>query len=113
MKRIQMVLVLLVAGLLFSATGLAPCAYADDGGVILVPGYLVKSGTLEATTLGAPPEGDGSEGDPDSMGDGLSKDMADSGALLNGAEMLDGTDRAFGLEESLMLILSQIQLLLW
>lgn len=113
MKRIHMVLVLLVAGLLISATGLAPSAYADDGGAVLVPGGLFRSGALEANTLSAPPEDDGSEGDPDSMGDGLSKDMADTGAMASGAGIMSGSDGVSSFEESLLLILSQIQVLLW
>jgi len=111
MKRIHMILVLLVAVLMVSTTPLVPSAYADDGGSILVPGFLARAGDLEVTTNAVPPDGDDSEGDPDSMGDGLSKDFSDTGAAANSTGGPQGSAGSMSVEEYLLYILSQIQLL--
>ncbi len=111
MKRIHMVLVLLVTVFVVVAAGGAPLAYAGEAGSIQVPDALTRGSDTVLNTASTPPGGDDAEGDPDSMGDGLSKDLNDSGASASsGGLIIDGVDIT-ALEESLLYILSQIQIL--
>ena len=112
MRRIQVVLVLLMAVLLVSATGLAPRAYADDGSALAAPISLHNVGGADVVTSAAPPGGDDAEGDPDSMGDGLSRQIGDSGAVTSDAGSGPGSRDIWAISESLLYLLAQIQLLI-
>ena len=100
MKRIPMVLVLLVAVLLASASVSVPAVHAADSYSIEVPQVDLKSGDQDVGLDGSPV--DDNEGDPDGMDD--TNDGPSARAQGWGFDDADWV-------EYLFFMLSQIQLL--
>lgn len=112
MKRIPMVLVLLMTVMLVSTAGVVPKAHAGSDASVVDPAPGQKKVPVILSNSALPPTGSGTEGDPDSMGDGLSRDMTESNAAMDESSLSGDAGVPWIVQEQLLFLLAQIQLLL-